>query len=226
MNCLILLVALVAQSGNDTAEQRARWAREEAKTAAERLVAELLARDFVMLSNTDRLWLCRAYNELGQHTDALRIVNSIPEEWLAKNNELDAKATCYHNVNYDGGTSKDRPSSRFANELAFIQRCLDKGYGSRGVWLSRKAGLLCRTSAHYPVMPPDAARFGGEPFPVIHDREQYEDAFETLKKAFAAEPRLIEIEAFTFQFAPDAEFPVLSQEDRFQDLMKKYAIPE
>jgi hypothetical protein len=100
--------------------------------------------------------------------------------------------------------------------LAFYDRCLDREYSNRGLWYWRKASLLCRTSVESVVHPRT-----GVAEPRICDREQYEYAFELLKRAFEVEPKLLNLNSVGAEFLWSNSFPLLSTEPRFKKLMGK-----
>jgi tetratricopeptide (TPR) repeat protein len=205
----VLLAGILSTAVGDYAAQRAYRAKRAKETAmAEQTVKELLLRD--NLTADDYIRLALAHNELSQHAPALDAIAHVPDEVLAQKNQLDLKASCFHNVNF--GADK----GGWIRELAFIDRCLDKKYGNRGVWFMRKAKVVCQSSVA-PAVPTIHNVIGHEAY--IIDREQFEYAFELLQRAFDVEPNLLQLEG-------DEEiwgggFPLLRDEPRFKDLVKK-----
>ncbi|WP_254509490.1 hypothetical protein [Anatilimnocola floriformis] len=134
--CLMSQVAF-AQVGPDE------LARKEylAKRAAERVVVELSRRDVGDLSADDSIRLALAYNELGDNKASLDAVCRVADETLAAKKQLDLKAICFHNV------SGSEPAVRI-RELAFIDRCLDRKYGSEAVAQSEGRLPIGRGSFH------------------------------------------------------------------------------
>jgi tetratricopeptide (TPR) repeat protein len=186
--------------------------RAKEKAAAEKAVAELTQKDFGKLSHEEFIRLALAYNELGDKARSLEAINRVPESYLAKKGKLDLKAIAFHNVNCS--LSGDKAS--LLRELAFLDRCIDRRYDNLGLWYWRKAKLLCRTSVSTEIRtrPPGAEQR-------IIDREQYEYAYETLKKAFEVEPNLQSLDSVGAAFLWSQDFPILSSEARFQKLMGK-----
>jgi hypothetical protein len=180
--------------------------------AAKKIVADLTQRDFATLLPADFVLLCQAYNQLGDDLRAIDAINRVPEAYLAKKGHLDLKATVLHNVNF----RSQRESASLLRELAFYDRCIDRGYANRGLWYWRKASLLCRTSVETAVRPGVDT---GEPR--VLDREQYEYAFEILKRAFETEPNLLNLDSVSAEFLWSSSFPLLSTERRFKKLMGK-----
>ena len=211
---VLVILAMMSRgvAGEETDERKAYLAKRAAeKTAAERAVKELSVRDYATLSADDFIRLAYAYNELSDNRLALDAVCRVPDDVLAEKKQLDLKAICFHNVN-----SGDDKNSRI-RELAFIDRCLDKKYGNQGVWLWRKAKLICRSSVS-PAVPTIGDNIGGESH--ILDRQQYEYSFELLKRAFEVEPDLASLTGVP-DFMSSQDFPLLSDEARFKELMKK-----
>ena len=100
----------------------------------------------------------------------------------------------------------------FLKELAFLDRCIDRRYGNPGLWYWRKAKLLCGNSvSSLPNVEPS-----------IVDREQFEHAYETLKRAFEVEPKLLDVPwvRANRRHSPQ-DFPILRSEPRFKKLMEK-----
>ena len=209
---LAVLAAFVSTAvAEDDADRKAYLAKRAAeKAAAEMAVKELSARDYATLNADEFIRLTYAYNELGDNRLALDAVCRVSDDVLAVKKQLDLKATCFHNVNF--GNDK---SSR-VRELAFIDRCLDKKYGNQGVWLWRKAKLVCQASvAPAQLTLPDATEAH------IIDREQYEYSFELLQRAFVVEPKLLSLAGVGPEFTWSQDFPLLCDEARFKELMKK-----
>jgi tetratricopeptide (TPR) repeat protein len=184
--------------------------RAKEKAAAQKAVAELAQKDFGKLSHDEFIRLALAYNELGDNTRSLEAINQVPEAYLAKKGKLDLKAIAFHNVNFS--LSGDKAS--LLRELAFLDRCIDRRYDNLGLWYWRKAKLLCRTS----VTTEFHNRPSGAELRVI-DREQYEYAYEMLKKAFEVEPNLLSLDSVAAEFLWSQDFPILSSEPRFKKLM-------
>jgi tetratricopeptide (TPR) repeat protein len=165
------------------------------------------------LSNEDLIRLALAYNELGDNTRCLDVINRVPESYLAEKGKLDLKATAFGNAN----SSLSDDKAFLLRWLAFLDRCIDRRYDNLGLWYWRKARLLCRTSV--------ATEFHNRNLAVeqrIIDREQYEYAYETLKRAFEAEPNLLRLKSAGVEFLFIQEsFPILSSEARFKKLMGK-----
>lgn len=214
----VLLVVLAGSSvstafAEDDAARKAYLAkRAMEKAVAEATVKELGARDYGTLSAEEFIRLAYAYNELNDDRMALDAVCRVPDGVLAEKKQLDLKETCFGNVSSD-----EDKTVRF-RELAFIDRCLDKKYGNQGVWLWRKARLVCRSSVSSPI--PTVGDVIGVEARVI-DREQYEYSFELLKRAFEVEPKLLSNSGIGPEFTRSQDFPLLSDEDRFQELIKK-----
>lgn len=197
----------------DSAERKAYLAKRAAeKGAAEKAVKELGARDYGTLAADEFIRLAYAYNELGDNRLALDAICRVPDEVLAEKKQLEMKSICFGNLSSGGDKSLQ------LRELAFIDRCLDKKYGKEGVWLWRKARLLCQASVA-PAIPTRGDVIGHERS--IIDRQQYEYSFELLQRAFAAEPKLLSLVEIGPSFSRDLDFPVLSDEARFKVLMKK-----
>ena len=118
------------------------------------------------------------------------------------------KAIALTNVNSRPGADK----VNLLKELAFLDRCIDCRYPNPGLWYYLKARLLCRTSVSFL---PNAE-------PSIVDREQFEYAFETLKRAFEVEPKLLDVPwvRANRRHSPQ-DFPILRSEPRFKKLMEK-----
>jgi hypothetical protein len=214
MALILALMATSAFSQDDAARQAYLQKRAEEKAAAERAVKELSARDYGTLTADEFIRLAYAYNELGDNLLALDAVCRVPDDVLAKKKQLDLKAICFHNVR-----SSEDMAAHF-RELAFIDRCVDKKYDNQGVWLWRKASLLCQSSVS-----PAALTIGdqiGSGARVI-EREQFEYSFELLERAFQVEPKLWRQAGVAQEFMWSQGFPLLCDEPRFKELMKKHA---
>ena len=210
---LLLAVFLSTAVSEDDAARQAYLAKRAAeKAAAEQAVKELTARDYATLSADEFIRLSYAYNELGDNPLALDAVCRVSDEVLAAKKQLDLKAICFHNV-----SSGDDKTSRL-RELAFIDRCLDRKYDNQGVWLWRKAKVICQSSIS-PAILTRGDRIGNEAR--IIDREQYEYSFELLKRAFEVEPKLFHLAGVGHDFMWGSDFPLLSGEPRFKELMQK-----
>jgi hypothetical protein len=208
-----VLVGLAGLASADGPERKAYLERRaQEKAAAEKTVAHLTKQDFGKLSAGDFVRLALAYNELGDNPAALDAINRAPESYLAKHGRLDLKAVCLHNVNSSG---TDRAG--LLRELAFYDRCIDRHYGNVGLWHWRKASLLCRASVSVDLPRGALAR----PGPRVVDREQYEYAYETLERAFKAEPGLLRLGTVGVEDFWASDFPLLSSEARFKKLMGK-----
>jgi len=207
---VVLAVSVSPAFSEEDADEKAYLAKRAAKTAAAEQTVKDLTRNYATLTADDWIRLAYAYNELGDNRLALNAICRVSDKVLAEKKQLDLKATCFHNVNY--GQDK----TNWIRELAFIDRCLDKKYGNQGVWLWRKARDLCQSSVTR------ASIIGGElSSDVIIDREQYEYSFELLERAFAAQPDLIELDYVGVDFLWGQDFPLLSDEPRFKELMNK-----
>lgn len=214
MPSLVFLTILVSTTcAQDDDARKAYLARRAAeKEAAEKAVKELGARNYGTLTADEFIRLAYAYNELGNNQLALDAICRVSDEVLAEKKQLDMKATCFHNA-----SSGNDQSSRL-RELAFIDRCLDKKYGNQGVWLWRKASLVCQSSVDTRVLAGSVV--GDNPGRII-DREQYEYSFELLQRAFSVEPQLLTLSGIGPEFTRSQDFPLLSSEARFQELMTK-----
>jgi hypothetical protein len=209
---LVTVPAIGAAEEDDPARKAYLLKRAEEKAAAEQTVRELSSQDQALMGPDDCIRLSLAYNEIGDHRLALEAVCRVADDLLALKKQLDLKAICFHNVN-----SGDDKSARI-RELAFIDRCLDRKYDNQGVWLWRKAKLVCQSSTS-PAIPTRGDEIGSEAR--ILDREQYEYAFELLTRAFEVEPKLFDIGGVGHEFTWEQDFPLLSKEARFQTLMRK-----
>jgi hypothetical protein len=211
---LVVLTSLVSTTlAEDDEARKANLARRAAeKEAAEKAVKELSARNYGTLTADEFIRLAYAYNELGNNHLALDAICRVSDDVLAEKKQLDMKATCFHNAN-----SGDDKSNRL-RELAFIDRCLDKKYGNQGVWLWRKARVVCQSSVDTRLF---AGSVAGEHHGRILDREQYEYSFELLQRAFAVEPKLLTLSGIGPEFTRSQDFPLLSDEARFKELMKE-----
>jgi hypothetical protein len=118
------------------------------------------------------------------------------------------KAIALTNVNSRPGADK----VNLLKELGFLDRCIDRRYPNPGLWYYLKARLLCQTSVS---SLPNAE-------PSVVDREQFEYAFETLKRAFEVEPKLLDVPwvRANRRHSPQ-DFPILRSEPRFKELMEK-----
>lgn len=202
---------LLAADNEEDAKRKEYLARREAeKAAAEAAVKELTVRDEEKMSADDYIRLAMAYNELGDNPKALEAILKVKDEVLAAKKSLESKAIYFHNVSHSDRGVK-------ARELAFIDRCLDRRWGNQGVWLWRKAKVICQTSVE-PAVPTRGDQIGG-PARII-DREQFEYSFELLQQAFAAEPNLYHLAGVGHDFMWPSDFPVLSEEPRFKEMMK------
>jgi hypothetical protein len=211
---LLLAIATTILADEDSPARKAKLARDAAeKAAAEKTIAELSQRNYGTLTSDEFIRLAYAYNHAGNNRLAMDAMNRVPDAYLAEKKELDFKATCFHNVK-----SEDKGASR-VRELAFIDRCLDKKWGNQGVWLWRKAKVLCQTSVTTNLGPGFPG--GGGPQFTITDKEQYEYAFEVLKRAFEVEPKLKDLDSVGVDWLWSQDFPGLSSEQRFKDLMKE-----
>jgi hypothetical protein len=141
------------------------------------------------------------------------VINLVPESYLAEKGNLDIKAVAFGNAS----SSLSDDKAFLLRWLAFLDRCIDRRYDNLGLWYLRKARLLCRTSV--------ATEFHHRTLAVeqrIIDREQYEYAYETLKRAFEAEPNLLRLKSAGVDFLfIETSFPILSSEARFKKLMGK-----
>jgi tetratricopeptide (TPR) repeat protein len=213
----LFLTALASDTygqANDD-ERKAYLAKRAAeKAAAEQTVKELTVRDYATVSADDFIRLALAYNELGDNRLALDAVSRVSDDVLAQKKQLDLKAICFHNV-----SSGDDKTARI-RELAFIDRCLDRSYPNQGVWLWRKAKVVCQSSVSLAIH--TRGDVIGEEARVI-DREQYEYAFELLERAFKTEPNLFNLAGVGHEFMWGQDFPLLSKELRFKELMKRHA---
>ena len=211
---LVFLTILVSTALAEVDDARkANLARRAAeKEAAEKAVKELSARNYGTLSADEFIRLAYAYNELSNNQLALDAICRVSDEVLAEKKQLDMKATCFHNA-----SSGDDKSNRL-RELAFIDRCLDKKYGNQGVWLWRKARLVCQSSVDTRLL---VGSVVGENHVRIIDREQYEYSFELLQRAFSVEPKLLTLSGIGPDFTRNQDFPLLSDEARFKELMKE-----
>jgi hypothetical protein len=188
------------------------WSEQE-KAAAEKVVTQLTKQDFAKLSNEDLTRLATAYNELDDPMRALAAINRIPESYLAEKGQLIDKAILLANVSSSPGADK----VNLLKELAFLDRCIDRRYGNPGLWYWRKAKLLCGDSV---FSLPNAE-------PSIVDREQFEHAYETLKRAFEAEPNLLALASVRAdRRCSPQDFPILNSEPRFKKLMEKLGRPQ
>ena len=209
-----VIVALAGITGESHGDDREREAylqrRAQEKAAAEKAVAELT--DLGKLSNEDLIRLALAYNELGDNTRSFDAINRVPESYLAEKGKLDIKNVALINVK----SSLDDDKACLLH-LAFLDRCIDRRYDNLGLWYFRKARLLCRMSV--------AKEFPNRNIIVeqrIIDREQYEYAYETLKRAFEAEPNLLRLKSAVVDILfIETSFPILSSEARFKKLMGK-----
>jgi hypothetical protein len=210
-----IIVGLAGITGAALGDDREREAylqrRAQEKAAAEKAVAELT--DWGKLSNEDLIRLALAYNELGDNPRCLDVINRVPESYLAEKGKLDIKAVAYSNANSSLGDDK----AFLLRRLAFLDRCIDRRCDNLGLWYLRKATLLCQTSV--------ATEFHNRTLTVeqrIIDREQYEYAYETLKRAFEAEPNLLQLKSARVEVLfVQSSFPILSSEARFKKLMGK-----
>jgi len=201
-------VTVVDAIADDTKREEAISRAAKEKAAAEKVVAELTRQDSAKLSKEDLMSLATAYNELDDHTRALDAINRIPESYLAEKGKLINKAILLINVNSSPGADK----VNLLKELAFLDRCIDRRYGNPGLWYWYKAKLLCGNSV---LSLPNAE-------PSIVDREQFEYAYETLKRAFEVEPKLLALPSVRAdrRHSPQ-DFPILRSEPRFKKLMEK-----
>lgn len=224
-SCLlaILLMTCLAAVVRADDPEREEYLRQRAaeKATAEAIVAELTRED---RRNTPDDWLrlTRAYNELGDHAKCLEAIWHVPESYLAEHGELELKAVVYHNVNFGyannpffvGFLEQYNRNQLWGQELLFFDRCIDRGYVNKGVWLYRKAKLLCRSSV-------ETYYFGsGRPMHDVRDRERYEHAFALLERAFEVEPNLLEIHAIQRDVEFGNKFTLLETEPRFQRLFE------
>lgn len=187
----------------------------DSEETANRATAEFISHEPGALSNEELCDLAHVYNELHEDKKAFDTLNSVPESYLAKNNKLGAKFIYYHNM-----LNKPDAAAYHVGHLAFIQRCIDKHYGQRRIWLFYKASILCRTSVKSPEAGPEK-----DAQPVISDRNQYEYAFETLKQA--AETRPVKGITGPNMSTPDSFharewFPVMHKEARFEKVFEKF----
>lgn len=205
----------MASDGDESDERKAYLAKRAAEKAeAEQTVKELTVRDYATVSADEFIRLSRAYNELGDNRLALDAVCRVSDEVLAAKKQLDLKAICFHNVN--SGDDK----TNLIRELAFIDRCLDRKYGNQGVWLWRKAKVICQSSS-VPAVLTRGDLIGSEA--QIIDREQYEYSFELLQRAFEVEPNLFHLAGVGHEFMWGQDFPLLSGEARFKEMMQKHS---
>jgi hypothetical protein len=187
------------------------WSEQE-KAAAEKVVAQLTNQDIAKLSKEELIRLATAYNELDDATRALDAINRIPESYLAEKGKLIDKAILLANVSSSPGAD----NVSLLKELAFLDRCIDRRRGNPGLWYWRKAKLLCRNSV---LSLPNVA-------PSIVDREQFEHAYETLKRAFEVEPNLLALDSVRAdRRCSPQDFPILNSEPRFKKLMEKPGRP-
>ena len=203
-----------ALSEDDAARKEYLANRAAEKAAADHAVKEISARDYATVSADEFIRLAYAYNELGDNPLALDAVCRVSDEVLAEKKQLDLKAICFHNV-----SSGDDKTNRI-RELAFIDRCLDRKYENQGVWLWRKAKVICQSSVAHAI-PTRGDQIGSEAHMI--DREQYEYSFELLKRAFEVEPKLYNLAGVGHEFMWAGDFPQLSGEPRFKELMQKHA---
>jgi hypothetical protein len=210
---VILAMMLRGVTGEETEERKAYLAKRAAeKAAAEQAVKELTVRDYATLNPDDFIRLSLAYNELSDNRLALDAICRVPDKVLAEKKQLDLKAICFQNMN-----SGEDKGNRI-RELAFIDRCLDRRYGNQGIWLWRKAKVVCQSSVA-PAIPTRGDNIGSEAY--VIDREQYEYAFELLQRALEAEPNLRDLAGVGHEYMWGQDFPMLSEEARFKELMKK-----
>lgn len=146
--------------------------------AANRATAEFICHEPGALSNEELCDLAHVYNELHQDKKAFDTLSSVPESYLVKENKLGAKLIYYHNM-----LNEPNAATYHVGYLAFIQRCIDKNYGQRRIWLFCKASILCRTSVSSTEAGPEK-----DAQPDISDGNQYEYAFEILKQAAETRP--------------------------------------
>jgi hypothetical protein len=213
LTALLAMLPLAALAQED-AERAAYLAKRAAeKKAAEEAVEKLGGGDLGLLTPDENIRLSLAYNELGNNELALEAVCRVPDAVLAEKKQLELKAICFHNVHSSGG----KQELNRLRELAFIDRCLDRGWGNQGVWLWRKAKVVCQASVA-PAIPTRGDVIGEEER--ILDREQYEYSFELLQQAFKVEPKLRELSDVSHDFMWPGEFPLLHKEPRFLKLMK------
>jgi hypothetical protein len=214
LTALLAILPAVALAQDDDAARAAYLARRAAeKKAAEEAVEKLGGGDLGVLTADENIRLCRAYNELGNNDLALAAVCRVPDAVLAERKQLELKAICFHNVN-SSGDNKDQNRLR---ELAFIDRCLDRGWGNQGVWLWRKAKVICQASVAPAI--PTRGDVIGEAERIL-DREQYDYSFELLQQAFKVEPKLRELSDVSHEFMWPGAFPILHKEPRFLKLVK------
>src|SRR5436190_2119110 len=212
LTIVFLFIVSISLADEDSPARKAKLARDAAeKAAAEKTIAELSQRNYGTLTSDEFIRLAYAYNHVTNNRLAMDAINRVPDAYLAEKKQLDFKATCFHNVKSD-----DNGASR-VRELAFIDRCLDKKWGNQGVWLWRKAKLLCQTSVTLNLGP----GFANGPQFTISDKEQYEYSFEVLKRAFEVEPKLKDLDSVGVDWLWSQDFPGLSTEQRFKDLMKE-----
>ena len=206
---LFIICCLVSTAfSQDDAERKAYLAkRAEERAVAEQTVQDLPGRDH--LTADELIRLAYAYNELGDHRLALDAVCRVSDEVLAEKHQLQMKATCFHNVNF----GKDK--SNLVRELAFIDRCLDRKYGNQGVWLSRKAKVVCQSSVAPVTI---TIQYVGNEDRIV-DPELYEYSFELLKRAFEVEPKLLELVGHDSIWSQG--FPLLRDEARFKELINR-----
>jgi hypothetical protein len=214
----LLIVALsvdliFAQAAEDGGKARKGYLAKRAaeKASAERSVAELSVRDVGSLSADDNIRLAFAQNELGDNRAALEAVCRVDDETLAKKQQLDLKAMCFHNV------SRSDDIAVRIRELAFIDRCLDRKYGNEAVWLWRKAKVVCQSAVAQAT--PTRGDNIGEPERII-DREQYEYSFELLQRACRLDAQALRSQGFHHEFTWPGDFPKLHTEARFAELVK------
>jgi tetratricopeptide (TPR) repeat protein len=177
--------------------------------SAKRMVLQFTHPNSPELSNDDRCLLAKAYNQLGENKKAFDAFLPIPEEYLSAKHKLGAKRIYYHNLVFN-----TEASEHFVGYLAFVQRCIDNEYANKRVWLIWKASILCRTSVKR-----TGESGSGNPRYQIVDRNQYEQAYEILKKALAIPPKKdVDIDMFEPRIDLPNHFPVMHEEPRFERL--------
>ncbi len=181
--------------------------------SARRIIIQFTSPQSPKMSHEDRCLLARAYNELGENKKAFEALNPVPEEYLAANHKLGAKRIYYHNLVHNV-----EKSEYFVGYLAFVQRCIDKDYPGKRIWLLWKASILCRTS----VRRTSDAKDEIPAFKIV-DYNQYEQAYETLKQGLAVpSSKSDDIDIFgpLFPIEPMANhFPRMHKEPRFKRLL-------